>query len=34
VTGFFYARPRRKQRSGKIEALAVLIACYYKQTRI
>jgi hypothetical protein len=34
VTSFFVLRLRRKPRSGKIEALAVLIACYYKQTRI
>jgi hypothetical protein len=34
VTGFFVLRTCRKPRSGKIEALDVLIACYYKQTRI
>ena len=33
VGAFFMRRSERKPRSGKFKALAVLIACYYKQTR-
>ena len=33
VGAFFMQISERKPRSGKFKALAVLIACYYKQTR-
>jgi len=33
VGAFFMRISERKPRSGKFKALAVLIACYYKQTR-